>query len=57
MVHCSDGWDRTAQLVSLSQIILDPFFRTFEGFKVIVEKEWLDFGHKFEDRTGRGVSR
>jgi len=56
LVHCSDGWDRTSQIVSLSQIILDPYFRTFKGFRTIVEKEWLDFGHKFNDRTGRGVS-
>ena len=28
LVHCSDGWDRTAQIVSLAQIIMDPFYRT-----------------------------
>ena len=28
VVHCSDGWDRTSQLSSLTQIILDPYFRT-----------------------------
>lgn len=31
LVHCSDGWDRTAQLVSLSQLLLDPYYRTIEG--------------------------
>jgi hypothetical protein len=25
LVHCSDGWDRTAQLTSLTQLLLDPF--------------------------------
>lgn len=34
LVHCSDGWDRTSQLTSLSQLMLDPHYRTFEGFKV-----------------------
>lgn len=34
LVHCSDGWDRTPQIVSLAQIILDPHYRTF---KVTVE--------------------
>ena len=52
LVHCSDGWDRTAQLSSLSQICLDPFYRTIQGFKILVEKDWLSFGHKFMDRCG-----
>ena len=30
LVHCSDGWDRTPQLVSLAQLILDPHYRTFK---------------------------
>jgi hypothetical protein len=30
LVHCSDGWDRTAQLVSLAQLMLEPYFRTIE---------------------------
>ena len=27
VVHCSDGWDRTAQLTSLAMLFLDPYFR------------------------------
>ena len=26
LIHCSDGWDRTPQLVTISQILLDPYF-------------------------------
>lgn len=52
LVHCSDGWDRTAQLSSLAQIFLDPYFRTIDGFITIVEKEWLAFGHRFAERCG-----
>ncbi len=34
LVHCSDGWDRTSQLTSLAQLIMDPYYRTFSGFMV-----------------------
>jgi myotubularin-related protein 6/7/8 len=52
LVHCSDGWDRTAQLSSLAQICLDPYFRTIRGLQILVEKEWLSYGHKFNERCG-----
>lgn len=52
LVHCSDGWDRTAQTCSLAEIILDPYYRTIHGFQVLIEKEWLSFGHKFVHRCG-----
>ncbi|KAM6944434.1 phosphatidylinositol-3,5-bisphosphate 3-phosphatase MTMR3 isoform 3-T3 [Lycodopsis pacificus] len=54
LVHCSDGWDRTPQIVALSKVLLDPYYRTIEGFQVLVETDWLDFGHKFADRCGHG---
>jgi len=57
IVHCSDGWDRTAQLTSLVEIIIDPHYRTRKGFAVIVEKEWLSFGHKFAMRHGHGSGK
>ncbi|RAL09999.1 phosphatidylinositol-3-phosphatase YMR1 [Aspergillus homomorphus CBS 101889] len=52
LIHCSDGWDRTSQLSALSQLCLDPYFRTLEGFMVLVEKDWLSFGHMFRHRAG-----
>ena len=56
IVHCSDGWDRTPQIVSLAQLMLDPYYRSVEGFQVLVEKEWLDFGHKMADRCGNAFA-
>jgi hypothetical protein len=52
LIHCSDGWDRTPQLVAVSQVLLDPYFRTFMGFAVLIEKEFLSFGHQFAKRSG-----
>ncbi|XP_023652230.1 myotubularin-related protein 6 [Paramormyrops kingsleyae] len=50
LVHCSDGWDRTAQVCSLGALLMDPYYRTIKGFMVLIEKDWISFGHKFADR-------
>ncbi|KAL6937939.1 hypothetical protein ACO0RG_004464 [Hanseniaspora osmophila] len=50
LIHCSDGWDRTAQISSLVELCVDPYYRTLEGFMVLVEKEWYNFGHRFMER-------
>ena len=67
LVHCSDGWDRTTQIVSLCMLIADPYYRTFEGFvkmiislivlicnsfETLIQRQWVEFGHKFADRSG-----
>ena len=52
LIHCSDGWDRTSQLSAMAQLCLDPYYRTIKGFQILVEKDWLSFGHKFLDRCG-----
>jgi hypothetical protein len=53
LVHCTDGWDRTAQISSLIQIILDPFTRTMIGFRQLIDKEWCDAGHLFALRNAQ----
>ncbi|TDH73279.1 hypothetical protein CCR75_000568 [Bremia lactucae] len=55
VVHCSDGWDRTAQLCGLAQLLIDAHYRTRRGFLEVVEKEWVRAGHKFQERVAPGI--
>jgi hypothetical protein len=57
LVHCSDGWDRTAQLTSIAQILLDPYYRTIKGLLILLNKEFCAFGHQFEMRLGSYTSK
>jgi len=57
LLHCSHGWDRTSQVSALSQIFLDEYYRTKEGFATLIEKDFMSFGHPFHTRGGHGEGR
>ena len=52
LVRCSDGWDRTAQVCALAQLLLEAESRTIEGFLKVLYKEFFAFGHKCFERSG-----
>ena len=57
LLHCSHGWDRTSQVSALAQLLLDPYYRTRVGFSVLVEKDFMSFGHPFHLRCAHGEGR
>ena len=38
------------QVCALSQLLLDPYYRTVAGFRDLVEKDFVHFGHQFRTR-------
>mmetsp|Transcript_12248 Transcript_12248/g.17964 ORF Transcript_12248/g.17964 Transcript_12248/m.17964 type:complete len:919 (-) Transcript_12248:104-2860(-) len=57
LLHCSHGWDRTSQVAAIAQLLLDPYYRTLEGFSTLVEKDFMSFGHPFHTRCAHGEGR
>jgi myotubularin-related protein 1/2 len=52
-VHLCIGDIRNeGQTVALAEIMLDPFYRTIRGLAIVIEKEFLSFGHKMAQRSG-----
>lgn len=43
----NDGRDMCCVISSLTQILLDPFFRTISGFESLIQKDWVALGHPF----------
>ncbi|XP_016125435.1 myotubularin-related protein 9-like [Sinocyclocheilus grahami] len=55
LVHGSEGTDNTLLVSSLAQLILDPASRTVTGFLCLLEREWIQAGHPFQQRCAHSV--
>jgi hypothetical protein len=38
LVKCENGYDKSAVLIALAELILNPYYRTHAGFPILVEK-------------------
>ena len=38
LIRCTNGYDRSPEISALVQIIIDPYYRTMDGFGVLIEK-------------------
>lgn len=65
LIYCNLGNSGTPLLTSLAQLFLDPLYRTFDGFRTLVHKEWNYYQHNFrkkglllvEDRKNKGEAQ
>nr|XP_057946461.1 myotubularin-related protein 9 isoform X1 [Doryrhamphus excisus] len=55
LVHGSDGIDCTLLISTLAQIIMDPSCRTLEGFLGLLEREFVQAGHPFQQRCAHSA--
>jgi len=54
LIHCSDGWDRTTQVTTLTMLCMDAHYRTVDGFFTLIQKEFCSFGHPWRTRLALG---
>ena len=50
LIHGWDGIDNTLIITSLVQILLNSECRSINGFRMLIEREWLLAGHPFSKR-------
>jgi len=42
------GSDLSCLVCSVTQILLDPYYRTLIGLQALIQKEWVRMGHPFQ---------
>uniref|UniRef100_A0A3Q3VVP3 Myotubularin phosphatase domain-containing protein n=1 Tax=Mola mola TaxID=94237 RepID=A0A3Q3VVP3_MOLML len=55
LIHGSDGTDSTLLISTLAQLIMDPCCRTLEGFLALLERDWVQAGHPFQQRCAHSA--
>ncbi|KAM4540261.1 myotubularin-related protein 9 isoform 1-T1 [Fundulus diaphanus] len=55
LVHGYEGTDCTLLVCTLAQLIMDPSCRTLEGFLALLDREWLQAGHSFQQRCAHSA--
>ncbi|XP_049597079.1 myotubularin-related protein 9 isoform X3 [Syngnathus scovelli] len=55
LVHGSEGTDATLLISTLAQLIMDPSCRSLEGFLRLLEREFVQAGHPFQQRCSHSA--
>ncbi|KAI3384148.1 hypothetical protein SNEBB_006127 [Seison nebaliae] len=56
LISMFDGNDVVNVIISLVQCLLDPFYRTINGFRSLIMKEWISAGYKWTEKSGGYLS-
>ena len=55
-VMVEDDYHFSFPLISLTMLMLDPYYRTISGFQILIEHIWIRFGFPFAISSGFGSS-
>ena len=56
LVHCSDGVDITSIVVSLAKLLMDPYYRTLNGLRELLDEDWTSPGFRYIDKLGGNIT-